>query len=107
MEFKCCVTIIKRCNRVIEKVSNISVTDFSLNDEVKEVVCFILVQIGELANCLSVEFTKEYNKIPWKQIIGMRNRIVHGYDTINFEIVWNTATESIPELKSYCKEILS
>ena len=98
--------IIKRCDRVIEKVSNISVTDFSLNDDVKEVVCFNLFQIGELANCLSVEFIKEYNKIPWKQIIGMRNRIVHGYDTINLEIVWNTSIESIPELKSYCNEIL-
>ena len=53
-----------------------------------------------------IEFIKEYNKIPWKQIIGMRNRIVHGYDTINLEIVWSTAIESIPELKSYCKEIL-
>ena len=99
--------IIKRCNRVVEKVSNISEAEFSLNDDIKEVVCFNLFQIGELANGLSVEFIKEYNKIPWKQIIGMRNRIVHGYDTINFEIVWNTATESIPELKSYCKEILS
>ena len=99
--------IIKRCNRVIEKVSIISETDFSLNDDIKEVVCFNLFQIGELANGLSVEFIKEYNKIPWKQIIGMRNRIVHGYDTINLEIVWNTAIESIPELKSYCKEILS
>ena len=98
--------IIKRCNRVIEKVSNISVTDFSLNDDVKEVVCFNLFQIGELANGLSIEFIKEYNKIPWKQIIGMRNRIVHGYDTIDLEIVWNTENESIPELKSYCKEIL-
>ena len=99
--------IIKRCNRVIEKVSNISEIEFALNDDIKEVVCFNLFQIGELANCLSVEFAKEYNKIPWKQIIGMRNRIVHGYDTINLEIVWNTANESIPELKSYCKEILS
>lgn len=98
--------IIKRCDRVIEKVSNISVTDFSLNDDVKEVVCFNLFQIGELANGLSIEFIKEYNKIPWKQIIGMRNRIVHGYDTINLEIVWNTAIESIPDLKSYCNKIL-
>ena len=92
--------VIKRCNRVIEKVSNISVTDFSLNDDIKEVVCFNLFQIGELANGLSVEFIKEYNKIR-KQIVGMRNRIVHGYDTINLEIVWNTANESIPELKEY------
>ena len=99
--------IIKRCNRVIEKVSNVNETEFSLNDDIKEDVCFNLFQIGELANGLSVEFIKEYNKIPWKQIIGMRNRIVHGYDTINFEIVWNTATESIPELRSYCEEALN
>ena len=99
--------IIKRCNRVIEKVSNINENDFSLNDDIKEVVCFNLFQIGELANGLSIEFIKEYNKIPWKQIIGMRNRIVHGYDTINLEIVWNTANESILELKEYCKEILN
>ena len=36
----------------------------------------------------------------------MRHRIVHGYDTINMEIVWRTAIESIPELESYCKENL-
>lgn len=65
-----------------------------------------MFQIGELANGLSVKFINEYNKIPWKQIIRMRNRIVHGYDTINLEIVWNTANESISELKTYCKEIL-
>ena len=99
--------IIKRCNLSYWKSINVSETEFSLNDDIKEVVCFNLFQIGELANCLSVEFINEYNKIPWKQIIGMRNRIVHGYDTINLEIVWNTANESIPELKSYCKKILS
>jgi uncharacterized protein with HEPN domain len=54
----------KRCNRVIEKVSNISEIEFSLNDDIKEVVCFNLFQIGELANGLSVEFIKKYNKIP-------------------------------------------
>lgn len=98
--------IIKRCNRVIEKVSNVSETEFALNDDTKEAICFNLFQIGELANGLSVEFIKEYNQIPWKQIISMRNRIVYGYDTINLEIVWNTAKESIPELKEYCKKIL-
>ena len=66
-----------------------------------------MFQIGELAKGLSDEFLKEYNKIPWKQIIGMRHRIVHGYDTIDLEIVWNTAIESIPTLKDYCKEILT
>ena len=78
--------IIKRCNRVIEKVSNLNENEFALNDDIKEVVCFNLFQIGEIANGLSVAFTKEYNKIPWKQIIGMRNRIVHGYNDFKLEI---------------------
>lgn len=98
--------IIKRCTRVIDKLTDINEEEFSLNDDIKEVVCFNLFQIGELANGLSNDFIKKYNVIPWKQIVGMRNRIVHGYDTINLEIVWNTATDSIPNLKNYCEEIL-
>ena len=73
--------IVKRCNRIMDKVSVITQEDFNKNEDVKEVVCFNLFQIGELANGLSEEFVKEYNKIPWKQIIGMRHRIVHGYNT--------------------------
>ena len=72
----------------------------------KEVICFNLFQIGELANGLSEEFVKEYNGIPWKQIIGMRHRIVHGYDTINLDIVWNTSVDSIPSHKEYCSNIV-
>ena len=68
---------------------------------------YALIQIGELSNGLSDDFIEQYNKIPWRQIIGMRNRIVHGYDTINLEIVWNTANESIIELKNYCIKILN
>lgn len=98
--------IIKRCNRVIEKVSNISEIEFSIDEDIKEVVCFNLFQIGELANGLSIEFIKDYNKMPWKQIVGMRNRIVHGYDVINLEIVWDTANNSIFELINYCKYVL-
>ena len=99
--------IAKRCNRIMDKISVITQEDFIKNDDVKEVICFNLFQIGELANSLSEEFVKEYNRIPWKQIIGMRHRIVHGYDTINLDIVWNTAVDSIPLLKEYCSNIVN
>ena len=100
------LSIIKRCNRIESKVNNITQEEFKFNEDVKEVVCFNLFQIGELANALSINCIQTYSDIPWKYIVGMRNRIVHGYQSINLEIVWNTANESIPELKSYCKEIL-
>ena len=48
-----------------------------------------LMQIGELAkNVLSDEIKQRLNCIPWNQIYGLRNRIVHGYDDINYETVW-------------------
>ena len=99
--------IVKRCNRIIDKISVITQDDFVKNEDVKEVICFNLFQIGELSNGLSEEVVKEYNGIPWKQIIGMRHRIVHGYDTINLDIVWNTAVDSIPALKEYCSNIVN
>lgn len=98
--------LVKRCERVINKVSKISFEKFSIDDDIKEVICFNIFQIGELVNGLSDEFIKEYNEIPWKQIRGMRNRIVHGYDTINVEIVYNTAKESIGELLKQTRLIL-
>ncbi|MGM9857868.1 MAG: DUF86 domain-containing protein [Bacilli bacterium] len=100
------IQIIKRCNRISKKLENITQETFINDDDLNEVICFNLFQIGELSNGLSEDFINEHSTIPWKQIIGMRNRIVHGYDTINNEIVWNTALENIPMLCQFCKNLL-
>ncbi|MBU4320644.1 MAG: DUF86 domain-containing protein, partial [Nitrospinae bacterium] len=42
-----------------------------------------------------------------RKIIGMRNRIIHAYDTVNFEIVWDVVREDLPELKKKLKAIIS
>ena len=99
--------IVKRCNRIDDILSNVTKKDFDSDDNIKELACFNLFQIGELANSLSDGFIMNYNEIPWKQIIGMRNKIVHGYATVEFDIVWNTSKDSVPQLNSYCKKVLS
>ena len=67
---------------------------------------FPLVQIGELANHLSEDFVLIHKDVPWKDIIGMRHVIVHGYGTIDPRWAWNTIQQDIPELMSYCQSIL-
>lgn len=99
--------IIKRWNRIEEILSNVNKKEFDSDDDTKELVCFNLFQIGELSNGLSDDFILNNNEIPWKQIKGMRNKIVHGYATIEFDIVWDTSRDSIPQLKGYCEKILS
>ena len=53
------------------------------------------------------ESTKdELDQIPWSEIIGMRNQLVHGYFDINVEIVWNTVVCEMPKLKSMLEAVL-
>ena len=65
-----------------------------------------LLQIGELANHLSDEFKKNNAGIPWRNIIGLRNVVVHGYGHLDADTVWATLQEDIPKLHEYCKRIL-
>lgn len=62
---------------------------------------FNLMQIGELAKVsMTDEFKENVKTIPWKQLYGMRNRIVHGYSGVNMNIVWDTIQEDLPLLKA-------
>lgn len=54
--------------------------------------------IGEAVKRLSEPFPTQHPSIPWPQMAGMRNKVIHGYDTVDFERVWDTATVSIPDL---------
>ncbi len=54
--------------------------------------------IGEAANKVTDECQNEYPQIPWMEIIGMRNRLIHAYFDIDLDIVWQTVTKEIPEV---------
>ena len=69
--------------------------------------CMSLLQIGELANHLTAEFKSVHTDIPWKNITGLRNVVVHGYGQLDTETVWATVTEDIPELYQKCLLIIS
>ena len=98
--------IIKHCSRINNKMKNITIKQFNNDEDLREIICFNIFQIGELAKGLSTSFTKEFNDVPWKQIKGMRDIIGHGYGTIDVEIVYNTANTDIVKLNKYCKKIL-
>ena len=69
-------------------------------------VCMSLLQIGELANHLTEEFAALHKDIPWKNIIGLRNVLVHGYRKLDTEVVWATVMDDIPELYKKIRNLL-
>jgi len=54
--------------------------------------------VGEAANRVSKAERERHAEIPWGQIIGLRNRLVHGYDSINFDILWQVLNADLPAL---------
>lgn len=62
--------------------------------------------IGEAAYMLSLEFKEQHNDIPWKDIIRMRHVLVHGYATIQSDILWNTALYDVPRLKQQIEALV-
>lgn len=84
-----------------------SLQDFQSNRMLVEATVFNLMQIGELAkNSLDDDTKAQITTIPWTQIYGMRNRIVHGYSGINLSIVWDTISNDLPKLREELTAIL-
>ena len=58
----------------------------------------LLEIIGEAAGRVTVAGRDRYPEIPWVKIVSTRNRIVHGYDAVNYDVVWDIATLEVPGL---------
>ncbi|MBQ9377659.1 MAG: DUF86 domain-containing protein [Schwartzia sp.] len=76
------------------------------NYQARDVCSFYILQIGELARGLTDEFKEKYNHIPWRQIRGMRNVVVHKYGEIDLDTLWDALTSDIPALSEHCRKIM-
>ncbi len=62
--------------------------------------------IGEATRRLPMEIREQHPQIPWRQMAGMRDRLIHAYDKVDPEIVWATATQDLPRLVEEVQKIL-
>jgi len=62
--------------------------------------------VGEAAAGVSPDGQAEYPSIPWRQIIGMRNRLVHGYESVDLDVLWDTIEDDLPPLIAELERIL-
>lgn len=62
--------------------------------------------IGEAANRVSHERKAQFPQIPWNKIVGLRHKLVHDYTGIDFDVIWMTISQSVPELIELLKPIV-
>ena len=100
--------IIQYADEVAQTIEVMEINEATFQNDfiARNAITMCILQIGELANHLSEPFKQKYAQIPWQQIIGMRNKAAHGYWHMSHQIIWQVATENMPELKTYCLQIL-
>jgi uncharacterized protein with HEPN domain len=67
----------------------------------------LLEIIGEAAKGITNDFRREHPELPWKSMMGMRDRLIHGYFDVNLDIIWKTAKNDLPPLIEKIEKILS
>jgi len=86
---------------------SLSTYDLFLQDEkTQDAVMYNLIILGEAANRIPVEFQESHPEIPWSSIVGTRNVVVHGYDQVKLQIVWDIINKNLEKLKIQIKELL-
>jgi uncharacterized protein with HEPN domain len=90
--------MLKAARLVVEFKEGMNKRNFLDDLKTQSAILHQLLILGEAAKRLSQEFRTQHQKIPWKQIAGMRDKLIHEYDNVDLEEVWKTARSDMPRL---------
>jgi len=92
--------------RIAEYIQDVSEEQFYQTPLLQDGVIRQLEIIGEATKRLSKDIRQQYSKIPWQDVAGMRDKLIHDYLGVDVQTVWLTATGDVPELQEQIKMIM-
>ena len=99
-------------NHMLESISlirgytrNMTITEFKTRKETQDAVIRRLEIIGEAANKVSPEFREKHQDIPWRNISGLRNILIHEYFGVDLNLTWNVIKDDLPVLEKNLRKI--
>jgi uncharacterized protein with HEPN domain len=92
------IDIANAIRRILRYTSGISKLELEINDEKLSAILYQITIIGEATKRLSQEFRQQHPEIPWREMAGMRDVIVHEYDQLDFDVVWDVVENKSSEL---------
>jgi uncharacterized protein with HEPN domain len=94
------------CIRKINEFSSgLTLKEFKTNEMAQDAIIRNIEIIGEASKKISRDTKQTYYKIPWKEIAGMRDKLIHDYLGVDVIVVWKTIKEDIPALEKSISEI--
>jgi uncharacterized protein with HEPN domain len=86
------------CRRIAAFLGRVDEAAFLEDEKTQSAVTHQILVIGEAVKRLSPEFRQSHPEVPWNDMAGMRDRLIHAYDVVDIEEVWRTATRDVPSL---------
>lgn len=99
--------IVAECEYILLESSQHDFDDFIADPRLSRAICRSQEIVGEAANKIDPDLKAKYPFIPWREMGDLRNRIIHHYFGVDYEIVWDTVTREIPNLKGDMDTILA
>ncbi len=98
--------IIEAMNKAEQFVEGLSYELFAADDQINFAVVRALEIVGEAAKRIPQPVCTQYPQVPWSEMAGMRDRLIHGYDNVNLKLVWQTVKNRIPLVKPMLQQLL-
>lgn len=98
--------ILDEVNYLVAFSQNVTEEQFMHDMTLQRAFSRSLEIIGEAAKNLPQDFTKDHKKVDWKSIAGLRDKLIHHYFGVDYEIVWDVVRNEIPRLKTQISYIL-
>ena len=95
------------CQFLVSVTNNLTYSNFIQDETLKRAVVRSLEIIGEATKKISADFKVKWTLIEWKNMAGMRDRLIHDYIGVNYTIVWDVVINKIPPIFSQISEYLS
>ena len=86
-------------------VSTLNHNQFLADRRTQLAILHLIALIGEAARRTTAEFRMQHAEIPWPQAMGMRNKVVHEYDDVDLELIWDVLVDDLPALISQIEPI--
>ena len=98
--------IFESANRIRDYIADMTYEDFLGDLKTRDAVLRNLEVIGEASKYVDDEYRAQYPEIPWKEMAGMRDKLIHQYFGVNFEIVWAIIKDELPGVRENLDVIL-
>ena len=100
------IDMVQACRNILEWTAGMDLRAFHTDHPIQAAILHEFMILGEASKRLSPAFKAEHPELAWKEVSGMRDRLIHGYFNVDLTLVWDAVCQDIPDLLAVLNRVL-